>query len=74
MTNSDKQALRALFEMAARGGVQACALVAEGWRSGGTRAKLEWAIRHAADGRSLAELPDRQEILPATAAAAPSPV
>jgi hypothetical protein len=62
-SDDDKQTLRAFFEVAARGGAEACGLVAEGWRVGGTERKLRRAIRHALDGRSLADLRGRREIL-----------
>ncbi len=62
-SDDDKRTLRALFEVAARGGAEACGLVAEGWRFGGNERKLQRAMRHALDGQSLADLPDRREIL-----------
>jgi hypothetical protein len=62
-SDDDKQTLRAFFEVAARGGAETCALVAEGWRVGGTERKLRRAIRYALDGHSLADLRGRREIL-----------
>ena len=55
--------LRRFFEIVSRGGVEACALVAEGWQAGGTPRKLARALEHANDGRSLAELPGRRKAL-----------
>ena len=62
-SDDDKRALRALFEVAARGGAQACALVAEAWRYGGSTERLETAVRHTLNGRSLASLPGRQDVV-----------
>ena len=62
-SEEDKQSLRLLFEVAARGGAEACALVAEGWRFGGDEHKLTRASQHALRGGSLATLRGRQEIL-----------
>ena len=62
-TDDDKQALRRLFEVAARGGAEACALVAEGWEFGGNRSGLRRAIRHALEGESLADLRGRRQIV-----------
>jgi hypothetical protein len=56
-TPDDKQTWRTPFEIAARGGAAACALVAEGWQAGGTPASLARA-NHATEGHSLAELPE----------------
>jgi hypothetical protein len=61
--DDDRVTLRGLFEVAARGGAEACALVAEAWQYGGTEKKLQRAIRHAKEGHSLAELPGRREML-----------
>lgn len=62
-STEDKLTLRRLFEIVARGGAEACALVAEGWQAGGTPRKLARALQHANEGGSLAELPGRREVL-----------
>lgn len=62
-STEDRRTLRRLFEIVARGGAEACALVAEGWQAGGTSGKLARALQHASEGRSLAELPGRREVL-----------
>ncbi|MEX2224285.1 MAG: hypothetical protein WEG40_21070 [Candidatus Rokuibacteriota bacterium] len=51
--------IRQLFEIAARGGAEACAVVSEGWSVQGVERALAWKKR----GRSLAEAPGRSEIL-----------
>ena len=51
--------VRQLFEMAARGGAEACAVVTEGWSVEGVERALAWKKR----GRSLADVPGRSEIL-----------
>jgi hypothetical protein len=51
--------IRRLFEMAARGGAEACGLVAEGWRVEGVERAVGWRKR----GRSLADMPGRAEVL-----------
>jgi len=63
--DEDKALLRAYFEMAARGGAEACALVAEAWT-----ARISTVARSLATqpGRkSLAEVPGHSEVLVAHA-------
>src|SRR5262245_54678998 len=62
-STEDRHTLRSLFEIMARGGAEACALVAEGWQAGGTPRKLARAMQHASAGHSLAELAGRKEVL-----------
>lgn len=62
-STEDRHTLRSLFEIVARGGAEACALVAEGWQAGGTPRKLARAMQHASADRSLAELSGRREVL-----------
>jgi hypothetical protein len=69
-TEDDKHALRALFEVAARGGADACALVAECWAAGGDPESLIAALAWRKSGRSLEELPNRREVLMIAAASA----
>jgi len=59
--DEDRARLRAYFEMAARGGAEACALVAEGWT-----ARVSTAARTLATQpglRSLSEVPGHREVL-----------
>ncbi len=59
--DEDKALLRAYFEMAARGGAEACALVAEAWT-----ARISTAARSLATQpglKSLAEVPGHREVL-----------
>ena len=58
-----KDALRALLEMAARGGADGCGVVTEGWASGGDPESLARAVAWRASGRSLEKLPGRTEML-----------
>lgn|SRR6266850_3027255 len=63
--DEDKALLRAYFEMAARGGAEACALVAEAWT-----ARIDTAARSLATQpglKSLAEVPGHREVLVAHA-------
>ena len=57
----DKALLRAYFEMAARGGAGACALVVEAWRAPISTAARALAARPGLT--SLAEVSGRQEVL-----------
>lgn len=59
----DRKTLRSLFELAARGGAEACALVAEAWSDGGSASKLRKALEHRARGGSLSARPDREEVV-----------
>ena len=59
--DEDRALLRAYFEMAARGGAEACALVAEAWT-----ARISTAARSLATQpglKSLAEVPGHREVL-----------
>ena len=58
-----KDALRALLEMAARGGADGCGVVTEGWASGGDPESLARALAWRASCRSLRQLPGRKEML-----------
>lgn len=58
--------IRRLFEMAARGGAETCAVVAEAWSVEGVERARAWKKR----GRSLEEMPGRGEILTIEAASA----
>jgi len=58
-----KDALRALLEMAARGGADGCGVVTECWASGGDSESLARAAAWRASGRSLEKLPGRKEML-----------
>jgi hypothetical protein len=69
-SEDDKPALRALFEVAVRGGADACALVAECWAAGGDPESLTAALAWRESGRSLRDLPNRGEVLMIAAASA----
>ena len=49
--------------MAARGGAEACGLVTEAWSAGGDEKRLTKALTWRGKGRSLAEMPEREEVL-----------
>src|SRR5712692_1931147 len=62
-SEDDKGALRALFEVGARGGAEACGLVTEAWAAGGSAKKLAKAIARRQRGESLVNMPGRKELL-----------
>lgn len=60
---SDKDAVRQLFERAVQAGVDAVVWIMEGWAVVGDRATAEAVLAWKAEGRSLKDFPGRTEAL-----------